>query len=116
VDDDPAIAEGAGDVLRELGYTVQVRMSPADAWEAWAAAPDGWAVCVSDLTMPGISGLHLLSRVRERRPQQPFVILSGFFSVAEVAAAKALGATELVPKPLTTETLGRVVRAAMSAA
>ncbi len=115
VDDDPAIAGVAGNVLRELGYAVEVHTGPAEAWKAWEAAPDRWAVFVSDLTMPGLTGLQLLSRVRERRPRQPFVILSGFFSVAEAAAAKALGATELVHKPLTTETLGRAVRAALAA-
>jgi two-component system, cell cycle sensor histidine kinase and response regulator CckA len=88
--------------------------SRADAALAeWSAAPDAFAVIVSDLTMPGMNGLQLLSRVHAMRPGQPFILISGFFSEIESSEAAALGVAAMLPKPLSYAPLGRAVAACL---
>ena len=116
VDDDAAIVTMATTILESLGYRVVAHQDPRKAWAEFAGAPDDFALVVSDLTMPGHSGLDLLARVRERDPARPFVLTSGFFSEQERAAAQALRVTVLLPKPLSVDSLGLAVAQALGRA
>ncbi len=109
VDDDAAIVRIVEQVLTRLGYRVSVHTHPDTALADFTAAPDSISAVISDLTMPGKTGLELAARIRVLRPNLPFVLASGFFSVEEQAAAAALGITQLLQKPLTYVSLGRAV-------
>lgn len=113
VDDDPVIIDTAQKLLGHLGYTVSAHNQADTAWAEWNAAPDAFGLIVSDLTMPGTNGLQLLGRVRVVRPDQPFLLVSGFFSDTETAEARGLHVSGLLPKPLTYAALGRAVAEAM---
>ncbi len=114
VDDDPAIVETAAKMLRQIGYTVSAHCRADEALKEWTAAPEAFAVIVSDLTMPGMNGLQLLARVHALRPAQGFVLISGFFSESESAEAASLGVAALLPKPLSIGSLGRAVAAGLA--
>jgi HD-like signal output (HDOD) protein/ActR/RegA family two-component response regulator len=85
-----------------------------DQWET-TVAPDGQAamailrrsafdVVVSDMQMPGMSGIELLTKVRELHPQTSRIIVSGYTDQAE--AADSLNCTHLfIPKPFDVATL-----------
>jgi len=85
-----------------------------DQWET-TVAPDGQAamallrrsafdVVVSDMQMPGMSGIELLTKVRELHPQTSRIIISGYTDQAE--AADSLSCTHLfIPKPFDVATL-----------
>jgi len=85
-----------------------------DQWET-TVAPDGQAamallrhsafdVVVSDMQMPGMSGIELLTKVRELHPQTSRIIVSGYTDQAE--AADSLSCTHLfIPKPFDVATL-----------
>ena len=85
-----------------------------DQWET-TVAPDGqtamallrssaFDVVVSDMQMPGMSGIELLTKVRELHPQTSRIIISGYTDQAE--AADALNCTHLfIPKPFDVATL-----------
>ncbi|MCX6956013.1 MAG: transporter substrate-binding domain-containing protein [Verrucomicrobia bacterium] len=109
VDDDVAIGRAAGQILERLGYRVTVHARPEAAWEELMLANGGFAVVISDLTMPGHSGLELAARVRARWPQLPFILASGFFSESEAEAAETARVAHCLHKPLTTVALGRAV-------
>ncbi len=113
VDDDPVIIETARKMLGHLGYAVSAHGRADNAWAEWSAAPDGFAVVLSDVTMPGTSGLQLLAQVRAVRPDQPFILVSGFFSDVEAAEARTRHVSGLLPKPLSYEVLGRAVADAL---
>jgi signal transduction histidine kinase len=113
VDDDPAIAGLAGKILRQLGYAVSIHHRAETALAEWQAAPDAFAVIVSDLTMPGMNGLQLLGEVHAVRPHQPFVLISGFFSEIDSNEASSLGVAAMLPKPLSYAPLGRAVAACL---
>lgn len=76
VDDDPRIAELFASMLDGAGYRVSVALSGQAALERDAADPAD--ALVSDLAMPGMNGRELLAALRERRPQLPALIVSGY--------------------------------------
>ncbi len=57
------------------------------------------AVIVSDVRMPGASGLVLLERLRELDNSAPVIVMSAFTDVASTAAAYRNGAFDYLPKP-----------------
>ena len=65
VDDDQGVRESTARMLRSAGYTVQVASTGEDAFEA--AKTGGFDVVLSDMRMPGLSGIDVLRKLREVR-------------------------------------------------
>ncbi|HET7535299.1 MAG TPA: ATP-binding protein, partial [Candidatus Didemnitutus sp.] len=107
VDDDPVILETVRKILQRLGYEVSAHLRADDALVEFEAAPDRFALVLSDLTMPGLNGLQLATRVRARRAELPVMLFSGFWSEADLAATRTLGVTATLYKPISYEILGR---------
>lgn len=77
VDDDPALLEALPETvrLRIPGTRVDTAISSAEALAAVAAIdPD---VIVTDLVMPGMTGIALIRKMREARPWTPMILMSG---------------------------------------
>jgi PAS domain S-box-containing protein len=109
VDDDPVQREVCRTLLQKLGYLVHAVDSGEAAVEAVTSYdPD---LLVLDMVMPGgIDGTETFRRVREMRPSQRAIILSGYSETARVLEAQRMGAGAFVRKPLTKATLASVVR------
>src|SRR6186997_448828 len=60
---------------------------------------DGPKILVSDIRMPGGSGLDLLTRVKEKHPGQPVIIMTAFSDLDSAVSAFQGGAFEYLPKP-----------------
>ena len=56
-------------------------------------------VLVSDIRMPGESGLELLAKIKERHPQLPVIIMTAYSDLDSAVAAFQGGAFEYLPKP-----------------
>ena len=96
-------------ILERLGYVVDSYTAPADALEAVRAAPDRFALVVSDLTMPGMTGSDLAERLLRLRPDLPIILTTGFSATLTPERVRALGVRELLLKPLTVQALGEAV-------
>ncbi len=81
VDDDPFVAEMLAVILDADGYEVETAESGEDALTKFAAAPDIGLV-ISDMNMPGMTGLELIGRIRASRPGIPAILLTGSDDVA----------------------------------
>jgi two-component system NtrC family response regulator len=103
VDDDPSLRRVVEYQLREAGYDVRGVESAADALEAVAA--DAYDLIVTDLIMPGLSGLDLLERVRAIRPESAVVVITAHGEVATAVRAMQLGALDFLEKPFARERL-----------
>jgi len=55
---------------------------------------------LSDINMPGMSGMDLLSEVKSRNPELPVIMITAYGDAKTEAEAKAKGADQLVPKPV----------------
>jgi CheY-like chemotaxis protein len=76
VDDEPVILLGTAALLRSLGYSVVKATNSKDALDALAADPK-IAAMVTDLTMPGRSGIELIDDAHKIHPTLPVLITTG---------------------------------------
>jgi FixJ family two-component response regulator len=97
VDDDEAIGSGVSSLLRSAGFKVAVFASAEDFLESPRALE---VACVlTDVQMPGMSGLELLDLLRETRPELPVLIMTAFPTGSIEARALAAGAVSFLSKP-----------------
>jgi DNA-binding NtrC family response regulator len=103
VDDNQAVAEFCRVTLSEAGHSVITAHSAQEALEALDRHPVD--IILSDVRMPGVSGLELLGMV-SKGPLPPSVILvTGFGSVPAAVEALKMGAYDYVEKPFSRERL-----------
>ncbi len=76
VDDDPFVAEMLAMILEDEGYGIETAESGEDALEKFNASPD-IGLLISDMNMPGMSGLELIAAIRAANPAIPVILLTG---------------------------------------
>lgn len=76
VDDDPFVAEMLAVILDAEGYDVETAEDGPDALAKFAAAPDTGLV-ISDMNMPGMTGLELIGKIRAANAGIPIILLTG---------------------------------------
>ncbi len=101
---DRQIAEGA---LEDVGR-LEVCASAEEALEALRREPAD--LVLSDLTMPGLSGLQLLERVRREHACTDFILLTAHASVDSAVEALRMGAADYLRKPVRADELRLVVK------
>jgi DNA-binding NtrC family response regulator len=83
--------------LAQAGYTVRTAETGEAAFEL---ARDGaFDVILSDMRMPGISGIEVLRKLRDVRVDSAFIVMTGFGTVDTAVEAMKLGAVDFVQKP-----------------
>ncbi|WP_176218492.1 hybrid sensor histidine kinase/response regulator [Chromobacterium haemolyticum] len=108
VDDHPAIRALIQDQLRELGHQADIAASGAAAL-ALAVRHD-YALVLTDLSMPDISGYNLAQALRDSGFTAPIVAITAQAGSAEQPLCAQAGIDELMLKPFTLEELDRVIR------
>ena len=101
VDDDPVVGKSFDRVLSAKGYAVITASNGQEALSKLDA--EDYDVVYTDIKMPGMSGLEMAERVRERRPWLPVVIVTGYGSPDNEARAEAAGVSGFLRKPLSPE-------------
>lgn len=112
VDDNPLNANLARVILARAGHAVTLANGAAEALHAVAAAPP--QVIVTDINMPGVSGLALVERVRALglRPPPRLVAYTALAMEEERRDIEAAGFHAIVVKPATRATLLAAIEAA----
>jgi two-component system nitrogen regulation response regulator GlnG len=97
VDDDASIRWVLERALRNAGMTPR----PFDAAEPVLLALRGDApdVLITDIRMPGQSGLELLKKIHDSRPQLPVIVMTAHADLGNAVSAYESGAFEYLPKP-----------------
>ncbi|SDR66467.1 PAS domain S-box protein [Opitutus sp. GAS368] len=99
VDDDEVILALGRDILRRFGFVPEVFADPLAALRRFESAPAEFAAIISDLTMPGMSGIELARHCEAIRPATPFILSSGYLDADAHGGAQASGVTHFVNKP-----------------
>jgi len=73
---------------------------------------DNYDAVISDVVMPEMGGLDLASRLRERKPKLPVIMMSSYASETLEEEARSRGAVGLVSKPFKLEAVTRLLEAA----
>jgi len=115
-DDDPDLRDVLAEALRAEGFDVLEAKSGAQLLDMIApsllgkqGAPPAELV-VSDLRMPGITGLSVLGGLRQLDRTLPFILITAFADPETHAVARRLGATAVLDKPFDVKTLIRLAR------
>src|ERR671926_346876 len=110
VDDDRSIRWVIEKALSREGIGFNSFSSAQDALEALSA--DAPEVLVSDIRMPGLSGLELLNAVKSRHPAVPVIVMTAYSDLDSAVAAYQGGAFEYLPKPFDIDQAVDLVRRA----
>ena len=97
VDDDQSIRFVLEKALAREDFAVRSFTNPRDVLNA--LDDDAPQVLVSDIRMPGGSGIELLSKVKERHPGLPVIIMTAYSDLDSAVSAFQGGAFEYLPKP-----------------
>jgi len=107
VDDDDSVRETSADMLQELGYTVMQAANGPQALDMLNEHP-GFDVMVTDIRMPGMSGIELSQVAADRHAALKIILISGYF-LPQVINRRFL------QKPFRTCDLDQAIRAEMTA-
>jgi EAL domain-containing protein (putative c-di-GMP-specific phosphodiesterase class I)/ActR/RegA family two-component response regulator len=107
VDDDAAVRNALRRVLERRGYRVFACSSGSEALEHLSTG--GYDAMVSDVRMPGMSGLRLLRAVREHDLDLPVILVTGNPDLASATEAVEYGAFQYLIKPVESDRLDEAV-------
>jgi PAS domain S-box-containing protein len=110
VEDDPGVRAVAMSALKYSGYHVLVAEHAAQALEILDTHPGDLDLVVTDIVMPGESGLELGRHVSERRPDVPVLYMSGYADTSIVRHGTMPKASHFLQKPFKPGELLRAVR------
>jgi DNA-binding NtrC family response regulator len=107
VDDEANARTALAELLRDEGYAVE---TAADGFKALPKLEEfGPDIVVTDLKMPGMDGLELMKKVRERDPDAVLIVMTAFGAVDTAVKAMRDGAADYVTKPVNLEELSLVL-------
>ena len=107
VDDDPRVRTSLSRALAVNDMRVATAVSAEEALSAVSKSPPD--VILSDVRMPGLSGMELLTVLHERAPQVDVMLMTAFDDLPLVAAAMREGAVDFLVKPLDLHQLRRAL-------
>ncbi len=109
VDDDGPMRSFLCTVLGEEGYTVEEARNGAEGLAKLSASD--FDLVITDLRMPGLSGLELVREGKKSQPETLWVVITAYGSIVNAVEAMRSGASDYLTKPLRDpEELRRVVR------
>ena len=103
VDDDSAVREALGDLLRSMDYQVALYASASDFLKV--ELPDAPACLVLDVRLPGTSGLELQAYLAGINAGLPVILMTGFGDIPMSVRAMKLGAVDFLTKPIRNQDL-----------
>lgn len=112
IDDDAAIRDALGSLLRVVGYRVSTHAHADDFLET--VRNEEHACILIDIRLAGASGLKLAERIRQAGLALPFLFLSGHADVPATVQAFKLGAVDLLQKPVAEHVLLEAIANALA--
>jgi DNA-binding NtrC family response regulator len=107
VDDEEGLREGLGKLLEDDGYAVLSAENGEQALEILQQSHID--LVLTDMRMPGMDGIELLKKIRERHGDLGVIILTGYGQIESYIEAMNFGAIEYVSKPFKVNELKFIV-------
>jgi DNA-binding NtrC family response regulator len=111
IDDEPRNREALSLLLGKAGYQVQTAASGEEALEILAETP--YAVIITDLFLPGVSGIDILKTVKTDYPYSNVILITGNASAETAVEAMKEGAFDYITKPVSFDKLELLVTKAL---
>lgn len=111
IDDDEAVRHSLEFLLKTAGMEVRSFGLPEAFLKILPEAKSGCVI--TDLRMPGITGIELLRRVKESGIDMPVIVVTGHGDISLAVEAMKIGAIEFLEKPFDDDVLLQAVRGAL---
>jgi two-component system response regulator FixJ len=111
VDDDDAVRQSLAFLLSSAGLPVRLYDS-ASAFLAGLSAPQSGCL-ITDIRMPGMTGIELLNALREKSLTMPAIVITGHGDVPLAVEAMKAGAVDFIEKPFDEEAILNAVKRAL---
>ena len=98
VDDEPIILKSIEAMLRADGYEVGLARTAEEALEK--TTEQTFDLVLTDVAMPGMSGIDLLKEIRSKTPDTVVVVITGYGNIEDAVTCTKLGAYDYLTKPL----------------
>ncbi len=108
VDDEPAICHLIEEMLKFEGYLVDVSFSGTDALDMINNCD--YQMLITDIKMPGIDGLELIEKAKEKNPEIRTIIITGYTTVDTVVQSLRRGVDDYIKKPFNVCEMKKVVK------
>jgi two-component system, LuxR family, response regulator FixJ len=112
IEDDEAVLRSLSQFLRNRGMTVRCHKTTEDFLQSFGAEPI--ACVVSDIRMPGMSGIELQRELKKRDTAVPVILITGHGDIAMAVTAIKDGAFDFIEKPFDAERLAETIGLAIA--
>ena len=113
VDDEKAMIDSVGAMLKHLGYKVTAMTSSIKALETFRSQPNEFDLVITDMTMPNMRGDELAKKLVGVKPEIPIILCTGFSEMISEQKAKSIGIREFVMKPIVMQEMAETIRKAL---
>ena len=113
VDDEESILTMLSHVLSSLGYRVTPQPDGHAALSAFRGNPEAYDLIVTDLSMPGMTGLQLVSEILRTNAGARIILCTGYGDSGSLARAREIGILRLLRKPVRKRPLAESIRAVL---
>jgi CheY-like chemotaxis protein/glycine cleavage system H lipoate-binding protein len=110
VDDEQIVLDSINKHLRKENYTVHGVLSVREAWELMETT--GIDIVLTDLMMPHTDGLEFMKIIKEKYPNMPVIMITGYATINSALQATQLGAFDYIAKPFSKTELIKVIERA----
>ena len=107
-DDDHIEKESLATILQREGYETITAGDGKEAWEKIQQSPPD--LVLTDLKMPYLNGLELLSEIKAKYPEIEVVIITGYATVESAINAMKVGAIDYISKPFNVEEVKIIIK------
>jgi len=108
VDDEPAMRSALAETLVSCGYAVETAQNGEEALSRFGN--NDYAVIITDMRMPKMSGMEVLRGIKEQSPLTPVIIITAYGTVNTAVEAMKEGASDFIMKPFSLDKLESVVK------
>jgi len=112
VDDEENVCNSVKKILGRKGYDVSHALSVNDAISLIDSM--SFDLVITDLMIPGTSGLELLQIIRDKYPELDVIMITGYSSIESAVKATKLGAKGYLAKPFTPDELTKVTESTLA--
>jgi len=111
VEDEETLCQSLKRVLEREGYAVDTVNNAESAHEVFEAG--FYDVIITDIILPGMTGIELLKRIKEKLPEEIVIIMTAYASLETAVEALRYGAYDYVVKPVMHEEIKQIVKNAL---
>jgi len=108
IDDEPVVLNSCRKVLEEDGFDVYLVPSADEALKGMKK--EGFDLLLVDVKMPKHDGIYLIQKVKEKWPDVPIIVMSGYPTPDTITDGAKMGADAFIAKPFTPDELLETIR------